>query len=78
MTTIEQLFKQWGTATLTLEQVRATYFPHIKTEKRLRALIKSGEVTLVTRTLTSSRREKPVVYLQDLADFLDAQPSRAA
>ncbi|MDU4250506.1 MULTISPECIES: pyocin activator PrtN family protein [Pseudomonas] len=78
MTTIEQLFKQWGTATLTLEQVRTTYFPHIKTEKRLRALIKSGEVTLVTRTLTSSRREKPVVYLQDLAEFLDAQSTQAA
>ena len=78
MTTIEQLFKQWGTATLTLEQVRATYFPHIKTEKRLRALITSGEVTLVTRTLTSSRREKPVVYLLDLAEFLDAQATQAA
>ncbi|EMV9185854.1 pyocin activator PrtN family protein [Escherichia coli] len=78
MTTIEQLFKQWGTATLTLEQVRATYFPHIKTEKRLRALIKSREVALTTRTLTTSRREKPVVYLQDLAEFLDAQSTQAA
>lgn len=78
MTTIEQLFRQWRTATLTLEQVRATYFPHIKTEKRLRALIKSGEVTLVTSTLTESRREKPVVFLKDLAAFLDAQSSQAA
>ncbi|WP_160286518.1 pyocin activator PrtN family protein [Pseudomonas knackmussii] len=78
MTTLEQLFKQWGTSTLSLEQVRATYFPHLKTVKRLRALIDSGEVALPTRKLTKSRREKPVVYLQDLAEFLDAQSSQAA
>ena len=53
MTTLEQLYQQGVLATLTLAQVRAAYFPHLKTDKRLRALIKSGEVALVT---ASSRR----------------------
>ncbi|SDH48873.1 pyocin activator PrtN family protein [Pseudomonas panipatensis] len=78
MTTLEQLFKQWGTATLSLSEVRTTYFQHIKTDKRLRALIESGEVALTIRKLTKSRREKPVVYLQDLAEFLDSQSTQAA
>lgn len=78
MTTLEQLYQQWGTATLTLSQVRAAYFPHLKTDKRLRALIKSGEVALVTRKLTTSRLEEPLVYLTDLAEFLDAKGVKAA
>ncbi|MCP1646966.1 pyocin activator PrtN family protein [Pseudomonas nitroreducens] len=71
MTTFEQLFKQWGTATLTLDQVHKAYFSHIQTEKHLRKLISRGDVALATHKLTASRREKPVVFLEDLAEFLN-------
>lgn len=77
-TTLQDLWKEWGTTHLTIEQVRQKYFPHLRTEKALRALIRNGKVGLKTHKLTDSRLEKPVVRLLDLADFLDARANEAA
>ncbi|BAU76153.1 pyocin activator PrtN family protein [Metapseudomonas furukawaii] len=76
--TLEQLMAQWKASSLTLDQVREHYFPHIKTEKRMRALIREGKVDLVTYKHTESRLACHWVRLKDLAAFLDKQSEKAA
>jgi hypothetical protein len=73
-----QLMQQWKTNSLTLTEVREHYFTHLKTDKRLRALIKSGEIKLRIFKLTESRLERPRVRLTDLAEFLDTHAKPAA
>jgi len=77
-TTHARLLLQWQTEVLNITQVRESYFPHLKTDKSLLALINRGKVKLRTRKFTDSRLEKPKVFLQDLAEYLDAQAEQAA
>ncbi|WP_375737722.1 pyocin activator PrtN family protein [Pseudomonas boanensis] len=76
--TLNQLMQQWKVSSLTLSQVREHYFPHIKTDKRMRALIRDNKVDLVTYKHTESRLACWWVRLKDLADFLDKQSEKAA
>lgn len=76
--TLDALWKQWRVASLTLTEVREHYFPHIKTDKHLRSLIRKGDIKLRTFTLTKSRLECPRVTLEDLASFLDSKTRAAA
>lgn len=73
MTTIEQLRREWTTPCPSLTAVREHYFPHIRTDRHLLAQIKAGKIALKFTRLHNSNRAKPVVYLNDLADYLDAQ-----
>lgn len=76
--TLDQLRRQFATPCPTLAAVREQYFPHIRTDRYLLNQIKKGRVKLVVKHLHSSARAKPVVYLNDLADFLDAQAAQQA
>lgn len=76
--TLELLQQRFKANSLTLEQVRAEYFSHIKTEKRLRHLIRTGEVDLATFKNSDSRLAPLYVRLADLAAFLDARAEQAA
>lgn len=76
--TLAQLRKQFSTPCPTLTAVREHYFPHIKTDRRLRELIKAKQIRLKLSKPHNSARAKPVVYLHDLADFLDAQAKKSA
>lgn len=78
MTTLELLQQRWKANSLTLAQVREQYFAHIKTEKRLRALIRTGEVQLPTFKHTDSRLAPLNVRLTDLASYLDSRAEAAA
>jgi hypothetical protein len=78
MTTLELLQQRWKANSLSLAQVREHYFPHIKTEKRLRALIRNGEVALPTFKHTDSRLAPLYVRLKDLAAYLDSRAEQAA
>ncbi|KAF1312723.1 transcriptional regulator PrtN [Pseudomonas sp. SG-MS2] len=78
MTTLELLQQRWKANSLPLDDVREHYFPHIRTEKRLRALIKAKEVTLPTFKHTDSRLAPLHVRLMDLATYLDARAEAAA
>lgn len=78
MTTLELLQERWKANSLSLEQVREHYFPHIKTEKRIRALIRAKEITLPTFKHSNSRLAPLHVRLTDLADYLDARAEAAA
>lgn len=77
-TTLELLQQRFKANSLPLDQVRTEYFPHLKTEKRLRALIRSGEVQLATFKHTDSRLAPLYVRLADLATYLDSRAEQAA
>ncbi|MEF9673480.1 pyocin activator PrtN family protein [Pseudomonas sp. PCH446] len=77
--TLDQLRREWTTPCPTLDAVRQRYFPHIGTDRHLLREIKAGRIPLKLTKLHSSVRATQVVYLHDLAAFLDAQaPKQAA
>ncbi|UVJ42534.1 pyocin activator PrtN family protein [Pseudomonas sp. LS1212] len=75
---LAQLRKEFPSPCPTLTAVREHYFPHIKTDRRLRELIKAERIKLKLSKPHNSARAKPVVYLHDLADFLDSQAKQSA
>ncbi|USR38119.1 pyocin activator PrtN family protein [Ectopseudomonas hydrolytica] len=77
-TTLELLQQRHKANSLPLDEVRAAYFSHIKTEKHLRALIRNGEVQLATFKNSDSRLAPLYVRLADLAAYLDARAEQAA
>lgn len=76
--TLEQLRRQFSTPCPTLSSVREQYFTHIRTDRYLLSEIKAGRIELVVKRHHCSARAKPVVYLHDLAAFLDAQATKEA
>lgn len=76
--TFELLQQRYKANSLPLDEVRAEYFSHIKTEKRLRHLIRTGEVQLPTFRNSDSRLAPLHVRLADLAAYLDARAEQAA
>jgi len=76
--TLEQLRRQFATPCPTLAAVREQYFAHIRTDRYLLTEIKAGRIALVVKRLHGSARAQRVVYLHDLAEFLDAQAAKQA
>ena len=76
--TLDQLRRQFATPCPTLAAVREHYFSHIRTDRHLLTEIKKGRIKLTVKRLHASTRAKPVVYLHDLADYLDGQAQSAA
>lgn len=76
--THDLLLQKWKATSLNLTEVREHYFPHIKTDKRLRALLRAGEVQLPTFKHTDSRLAPLYVRLTDLAAYLDSRAEAAA
>jgi hypothetical protein len=76
--TLEQLRRQFATPCPTLSAVREQYFTHIRTDRYLLGEIKAGRIALIVKRLHCSARAKPVVYLHDLAAYLDAQATKEA
>lgn len=76
--TLEQLRRQFATPCPTLSAVREQYFAHIRTDRYLLAEIKAGRIALIVKRLHGSARAHRVVYLHDLAVFLDAQAAKQA
>ncbi len=75
--TYQQLLRRYDRPCLPLDDVRAEYLPHIASMDHLLEEIRKGVIRLRYVRLTGSRRAPPVVYLQDLANWLDAQdPSK--
>lgn len=77
MSTLEQLRNEWTTPCPTLTAVRERYFPHIRSDRRFRELINKGEIGLKLSKLHNSAKAQHVVYLQNLAQFLDHQAEQA-
>lgn len=76
--TLAQLRQQWTTPCPTLTEVREHYFPHIKTNRRLRELIQSGQIALTLKKVHDHPRAPHVIYLYDLADYLDSRSKKTA
>lgn len=71
-TTLDQLIRRYDRPCLPLEEVRAEWLAHITNEQYLLREIRAGRITLRYTRLHSSKGQ-PVVYLHDLATWLDAQ-----
>lgn len=76
--TLDQLRRQFATPCPTLAAVREQYFPHIHTDKYLLEEIRKGRIALKVKRVHHSERAPRVVYLHDLAAFLDAQAKKEA
>lgn len=70
-TTFQQLLRRYDRPCLPLDAVRAEYLPHIESMDHLLEEIRKGHIRL-RYTRLHTRRSMPVVYLRDLADWLDA------
>lgn len=73
-----QLRNEWTTPCPTLTAVRERYFPHIKTDRRFKELINAGKIGLKPTKLHHSARAQYVIYLHELADYLDTQANKTA
>ncbi|WJO23197.1 pyocin activator PrtN family protein [Pseudomonas soli] len=78
MSTLEQLRSEWTTPCPTLTAVRERYFPHIRSDRRFRELINKGAIKLKLSKLHNSAKAQHVVYLQNLALYLDQQAEHAS
>lgn len=76
--TLDLLRKQFATPCPSLTAVREQYFTHIRTDRYLLSEIRAGRIALVVTRLHNSARTKPVVYLHNLAAFLDSQATMEA
>jgi hypothetical protein len=76
--TIDQLRKEWATPCPTLSAIRERYFSHITSDRYLLRRISVGRIQLKVTRLGGSAKGTAVVYLHDLADYLDAQVTKEA
>jgi hypothetical protein len=71
--TLDQLRRQWADPCPSLTTIREHYFAHIKTDRYLLQQIRSGQIQIKVTKLHNSARARPVVYLHDLAAYLDTK-----
>lgn len=76
--TLDSLRDEWATPCPSLSAVRERYFAHITSDKYLIRKINSGAIPLKFTRMGGSSKGTPVVYLHDLATYLDAQATKAA
>lgn len=76
--TLEQLRDEFPTPCPALSAVRARYFSHITSDRYLLRKISSGSIALKVTRLGGSSKGQAVVYLHDLATYLDAQAAQKA
>lgn len=63
-------------AVIPIDEVRREYFSHLELDKRLRK-ISSGEIALPVMRIERSVKAARGVYVQDLANYIDAQREQA-
>lgn len=71
--TLQQLRRRYTRPYLTLAELRADHLPHINTDRHLLREVEAGRVKLNIRRLHPSKRAPRVIYLPDLARWLDQQ-----
>ncbi|MFJ4055953.1 pyocin activator PrtN family protein [Pseudomonas sp. MN1F] len=77
MSTLEQLRSEFSTPCPTLSAVRERYFSHIGSDRRFKELISKGRIDLRVSKLDCSKKASYVVYLHNLAEYLDRQAERS-
>lgn len=76
--TLNHLREEFATPCPTLSAVRERYFSHISSDRYLLRRINAGGIELKVTRLGGSSKGQPVVYLHDLATYLDAQAKSKA
>ncbi|RML55322.1 pyocin activator PrtN family protein [Pseudomonas syringae] len=76
--TLIQLRDEFATPCPTLSNVRERYFSHISSDRYLLRKINAGRIKLKVTRLGGSNKGQPVVYLHDLAAYLDAEAKSKA
>lgn len=77
MNTVFLLMAQFGArAVIPIDDVRREYFGHLELDKLLRK-ISMGEIALPLVRIERSAKSAKGVYVQDLADYIDAQRAAA-
>ena len=64
------LWQQYNTVSIPLDTARRNYFPHLSMNYFLRS-VRAGRIPLRVVTDNCGGRRSKVVYLHDLADYLD-------
>lgn len=77
MSTLDQLYREWPTLCPTLTEVRERYFPHIGSDRYFKALVRKGRIDLQLSKIEPSGKAQIVVYLHNLAAYLDRQQERS-
>ncbi|SDF23270.1 pyocin activator PrtN family protein [Phytopseudomonas seleniipraecipitans] len=79
ITTLEQLRQRYAANYITAEQLLADHLPHISSVQHLRRKIREGKLHLQLWQLDASSKRSPwVIYLPQLATWLDRQAEHAA
>jgi len=74
VSTLAQLRQRYPANYITAEQLLADHLPHIKSVRYLRRRIAADNLALpLTRLPPASARSPWIIYLTDLATYLDAQ-----
>lgn len=77
MNTVFLLMAQFGArAVIPLDEVRREYFSHLELDKFQRKLA-AGEIPLPVVRAEKSQKCAKGIYVQDLADYIDAQRAAA-
>lgn len=76
--TLQLLRRRYGCNYITVEQLLQDHLPHIGSERTLREAIRAGALQLRLDRLHDSRKAKRIVYLHNLAAFLDQAEKTAA
>ncbi|WP_238739193.1 pyocin activator PrtN family protein [Pseudomonas putida] len=76
MSTYDLLLKEWGKTCPTLTEVRERYFPHLGSDRYFKTLINKGRIDLQVSRIEPSGKAQMVVYLHNLASYLDRQAER--
>lgn len=76
--TLDLLRKEFATPCPTLTTVRSRYFTHISSDRYLLRKIAAKQIALKVTRLGGSSKGQPVVYLHDLADYLDSIGAQVA
>lgn len=77
MNTVFLLMAEFGArAVIPIDEVRKAYFSHLELDKLLRK-ISLGEISLPLVRIERSAKSAKGVYVQDLADYIDAQRAAA-
>lgn len=76
-TTLEQLRKRYTRNYVTLSEFRADFMPHINNEDHLLRTLRVWVTPIKVNKLHASQRADRIIYLRDLAIWLDAQEAAA-
>lgn len=71
MQIIEQLQQRYPTNHIDIKTLLADFFPHIRSERYFIQQVKSGSITIKLSRLTMSKKSPYIIYLTDLASYLD-------